>query len=805
MKRVAAWVLILFFSLALKANAQNLKIIHIETQKPLSGAILLQEHPLVSATTNIHGFCKLNDFDLERPIEISLDGFKSQKILLKTDTGITALIFLEPQTLRISEIIVSATRWHESSKNIPVQTSSVSAKEISLGQPQTAADLLDLSGKVFIQKSQQGGGSPMIRGFATNRLIYTVDGVRMNTAIFRGGNIQNVISLDPFNTEQAEVIFGPGSVIYGSDAIGGVMSYQTLRPQLSTDDKPLFNGNADFRHSTANKEKTAHFDFKVGLKNWAFVSSYTHWDFDHLQQGRFGPVDYLKTTHVERINNVDSIIEQGNPFLQVPTGYQQNNFMQKVLFKPNENWEFQYGFHFSRTSNFGRYDRHNRLRRGIPNYAEWEYGPQSWLMHLLQINHRGLNRFYDQMSIRLAQQQFEESRIDRDFNSQNRNTQTENVLALSINTDFSKTLGKENTLFYGIEGVYNDVNSSGTLTQIETQVSQTGPSRYPESQWRSWGIYATDEQEIGDKWTLRTGIRYNWFGLNADFKNNLSFYPLPFQTANLNNDALTGSIGLVYRPTPSLLVRGNLGTAFRSPNVDDMGKIFDNEPGTITIPNPNLKSEYAYNADAGIVKLFGDRFKFEISAYFTQLNNALVRRNFQLNGSDSMLFQGELSQIQAIQNAALAQVFGYHIGWELKWTKKLYWKTDFNFQEGYEELDNGSISPSRHAAPFFGQSRIRYQTSKFTGEINARFQGEQSFDELAFEERGKTEIYAKDAAGNPYSPSWYILNLKVQYQISDWLRINTGIENITDQRYRPYSAGLSGAGRNLYTSIKIIF
>ena len=426
-------------------------------------------------------------------------------------------------------------------------------------------------------------------------------------------------------------------------------------------------------------------------------------------------------------------------------------------------------------------------------------------MHLLQINHRGLNRFYDQMSIRLAQQQFEESRIDRDFNSQNRNTQTENVLALSINTDFSKTLGKENTLFYGIEGVYNDVNSSGTLTQIETQVSQTGPSRYPESQWRSWGIYATDEQEIGDKWTLRTGIRYNWFGLNANFKNNLNFYPLPFQTANLNNDALTGSIGLVYRPTPSLLVRGNLGTAFRSPNVDDMGKIFDNEPGTITIPNPNLKSEYAYNADAGIVKLFGDRFKFEISAYFTQLNNALVRRNFQLNGSDSMLFQGELSQIQAIQNAALAQVFGYHIGWEWKWTKKLYWKTDFNFQEGYEELDNGSISPSRHAAPFFGQSRIRYQTSKFTGEINARFQGERSFDELAFEERGKTEIYAKDASGNPYAPSWYTINVKVQYQISDWLRINTGIENITDQRYRPYSAGLSGAGRNLYTSIKIIF
>lgn len=805
MKRVAAWILILVFSLALKANAQTLKIIHIETQKPLSGAILLQEHPLVSATTNTFGFCKLNDFDLKRPIEISLDGFKSQKIRLNTDTGITALIFLEPQILRISEIIISATRWHESSKNIPVQTTSVTAKEISLGQPQNAADLLDLSGKVFIQKSQQGGGSPMIRGFATNRLIYTIDGVRMNTAIFRGGNIQNVINLDPFNTEQAEVIFGPGSVIYGSDAIGGVMSYQTLRPQLSLDGKTSFSGNANFRHSTANKEKTAHFDFKVGLKKWAFVSSYTHWDFDHLQQGRFGPSDYLKTTHVQRINNVDSIIEQGNPLLQVPTGYQQNNFMQKVLFKPNERWDFQYGLHYSRTTNFGRYDRHNRTRNGNPRYAEWEYGPQSWLMHHLQINHRGFNKLYDQLSIRVAQQQFEESRIERDLDNPNRTTQIEEVDATSINTDFSKSLGPENTLFYGIEGVINDVISQGNITQIETQETVLGPARYPDSRWRSWGIYATDEQELGEKWTLRTGIRYNQFTLDADFQNNLQFYALPFQTANLNSDALTGSAGLVYRPTTSLLVRGNLGTAFRSPNVDDMGKIFDNEPGTLTLPNPNLQAEYALNADAGFAKIFGDRFKLEMSAYLTHLNNALVRRNYQLNGADSLLFQGELVQIQAVQNAAFARVFGYHLGWEWKWTKNLYWKTDVNYQNGIEELDNGSISPSRHAAPLFGSTRIRYQTTVSTWEINARFQGQRSHEALAVEERSKTEIYAKNPQGQTFAPAWYTLNFRAQFQIKEWLRINAGIENITDQRYRPYSSGLSGAGRNLYTSINIIF
>ena len=90
--------------------------------------------------------------------------------------------------------------------------------------------------------------------------------------------------------------------------------------------------------------------------------------------------------------------------------------MQKVRFKPNENWDFQYGFHYSETSPYGRYDRHNRFRNGTIRYAEWNYGPQKWMMNNLNITHSGNNPVYDQMSLRLAQQSFEESRIDRSLN-----------------------------------------------------------------------------------------------------------------------------------------------------------------------------------------------------------------------------------------------------------------------------------------------------------------------------------------------------------------------------------------------------
>ncbi len=192
---------------------------------------------------------------------------------------------LEPSSLSLEQYTVVASKWNQSTRDIPAKITSISVQEVALQNPQTTADLLATSGEVFIQKSQQGGGSPMIRGFATNRLLITVDGVRMNTAIFRSGNLQNVISLDPFAIERTEVLFGPGSVIYGSDAIGGVMGFNTLTPKLSLGDKSDVSGSAVSRYSSANDERTGHVDVNVGWKKFAMVSSFSYFNFDDLRMG----------------------------------------------------------------------------------------------------------------------------------------------------------------------------------------------------------------------------------------------------------------------------------------------------------------------------------------------------------------------------------------------------------------------------------------------------------------------------------------------------------------------------------------
>lgn len=785
------------------SQSQILTVLDEQTGEPLQDVSFMSNHPNHIETTNAEGQIDLSDFTNSEAIQVFLMGYKKEvKTYAELSSG-TLVLKLIPFAFSGEAIIVSASKWGQNSENISSRTAYINQRTLTLQNPQTTADLLGSTGEIFIQKSQLGGGSPMIRGFATNRLLYTVDGVRMNNAIFRGGNIQNVISLDAFSIEHTEIVFGPGSVMYGSDAIGAVMSFRTLKPEFSYTNDPSIFGSATTRYSTACNEKTFHFDVNVGLKKWAFLTSFTSSEFGDLKMGSFGPEEYLRPFYVGRIDSTDVVITNQDPRIQNPTGYSQFNIMQKISFKPTKNWKIDYGFHYSETSSYSRYDRHIRYKNGLPRYGEWNYGPQKWMMNNLSIVNNRPTRNYDQLTLRIAHQYFEESRISRDFNKNNRDTKTEKVNAYSVNADFYKSIGKRNTVSYGVEAVLNEVNSKGIDEDISTGIIVPSASRYPQSTWASFGIYVADQVEISEHYILNTGIRYNQFIIGAEF--DPSFYDLPFTSASLNNGALTGNLGIVYKSKSKWVVSANFATAFRSPNIDDMGKIFDSEPGSVIVPNPNLEAEYAYSSELGISKVIGEYLKIDITGYYTYLNNALVRRNYTLNGMDSIYYGGELSQVQAIQNAATATVYGIQTGFTFKLKSGFGISSRFNYQKGEEELDNGTVSPSRHAAPWFGVSRINYDYKALRLELNCQYSGEKTFEDLPLEEQGKDYMYAIDKNGNPYSPAWYTLNLKASYKINGYLLISSGIENITDQRYRSYSSGIVAPGRNLIFSFKASF
>ena len=786
------------------AIAQKIQVLSQQTGEAIPGVALFNKDKSKSAITNFDGFADISSFNQYERItfqHIAHAALWQTKSQILTANG---QVFLITDASSLDEVVLSVSKFGQKKRDIPQQIVSVTSDDVLFRNPQTAADLLQSSGQVYVQKSQLGGGSPLIRGFSTNRLLIAVDGVRFNTAIFRGGNVQNIISIDPFAVARTEVILGPGSVVYGSDAVGGVMNFYTKKPVFSFKQGTTFSGNTTLRYATANKEKTGHFDFNIGAKKWAFLTSVTYSDFDNLRMGSHGPDDYLRTQYVETLNGVDTVVQNQNPKIQRPTAYSQINTMQKVRYMPNNNWNFDLGLFYTTTTDYPRYDRLIRTSNDTLRSAVWDYGPQQWFSGNLQIqNTPQTNTFFDKSAFTLSFQHFTESRSDRDFGASFLYKTQEKVAAYTTAWDFEKKI-KKAKLNYGVEYIFNKVGSRGLKTDILTGTSQQDVSRYPDgSSWQSLAGYMSTQFALAENISFLGGLRYSHIIVAAQF--DTSLFALPFTEATINTGALTGTAGVTWNPNQTLGWRLNFGTAFRAPNIDDIGKVFDSEPGSVVVPNPDLKPEYAYNGDLGVSLNFENKIKLDFAGFYTILEDALIRRDFSLDGESQIVYQGELSTIQAIQNASRARVYGFEAGLEFAFSKAVKLSSQYNITKGFAQDQQGTKQALRHAAPAFGNTHIVYKKEKLTLDVFAVYNGQFDFEDLAPSQQNNAFLYAADQNGNPYAPKWYTLNFSGQYKFSKAFQLTATLENITDQRYRPYSSGLSAPGRNLILAATYTF
>ena len=795
--------IILFFILSIYSNfAQNVKVLDKKYQEPISGVAVFNNDKSITGVTDFDGNVDVSNFsNIEK---ITFQHISHINLVLTKEEIIASgnKVKLGVDSSALEEVVLSVSKFKQKKGDIPQKITSITSEDIMFSNPQTSADLLESSGNVYIQKSQLGGGSPIIRGFSTNRLLIAVDGIRFNTAIFRGGNVQSVISIDPFTVDRTEVILGPGSVVYGSDAIGGVMNFYTKNAKFSFEEEFSFSGNATARYATASEEKTGHLDFNIGLKEWAFLTSVSYTDFGNLRMGKYGPDDYLRPEYVETINGEDVVVTNVDPRLQVPTGYDQINAMQKIRFMPSDNWDFNLGLFYTTTTDYPRYDRLIRERNGQLRSAVWDYTPQEWMNGNLMITNKGTS-FYDKSILTLSYQNFKEGRKDRNFGDDLLYETNEKVDAYTSALDFIKKFGKSK-LFYGLEYVYNKVNSKGKQTNINNGNKAVTSSRYPDdSIWQSMAAYVSLQSKLAENLSFQAGIRYNHILLYANF--DTPFFDFPFTKADINTGALTGSAGINWQASDILNWRVNFSTAFRAPNIDDVGKIFDSEPGSVVVPNPNLKPEYAYNGELGATFNFENIVRIDITGYVTFLEDALVRRDFSINGQTEIIYQGELSIIQAIQNGGKAEIYGFEAGLEINFTENLQFTSQYNYTGGFQLEEDNSKVAVRHVAPQFGNGHLIWKYKKLKLDAYANYNGQFTYEDLAPEEQNKAYLYALDKNGNPYSPSWYTLNFGAQYKVTKAFQINTTLENITNQRYRTYSSGIAAAGINFIAAVSYHF
>ena len=715
-----------------------------------------------------------------------------------------ARVTMVERLLNLEEVVVSANKWEQNRRDLPHEIATISPREIAFRNPQTAADMLAGMNGVFVQKSQMGGGSPVLRGFEANKVLIVVDGVRMNNAIYRSGHLQNVITLDPGVLENAEVVFGPGSVIYGSDALGGVMDFHTRRPRLSIDGSTNVSGHSWVRFSSANMEKSGHVDLNLGFDRIGLLTSVTFSDYDDLRAGNIRNPFYedwgKRFEYVERVDGQDVVVENDNPNVQKGSAYSQYNILQKIRYTPDALTNIEYGLHYSSSSDIPRYDRLVAYRDGRLRYGEWKYGPQTWMMHTLSTDLSSPTPLYDHLRVVAAYQTVDEDRIDRSFGSANERHREEDVAVASVNVDASMQLdaADEHRLFYGAEAVTNDVQSTGYIIDLEQGGRTPTSTRYPDggSTMSTFAAYLTWRWHLAEQWSLNSGVRYSHVLLDASFVDK-TFYDFPFDDLSINTGALNGSLGLVFRPRPDFAVNMNLSSGFRAPNVDDAGKVFDSSPGSVIVPNPDLSPEYAYNAELGIEKTFASSVHVHLVGWYTLLTDALVRRAYTFNGQDSIMYDGVLSQVQANVNAGEASITGASASFLADINDAFSLSSSVTWTTG---RDISEDAPLAHIPPVFGDTRLVYRRDRFRGEFLLRYNGWKRIED--YSPSGEDN---EEEATEYGTPAWLTLNLRASYQLSDILQLNAGIENLLDEHYRPFSSGISAAGRNLVLALRATF
>lgn len=708
-------------------------------------------------------------------------------------------------TITLSEMVISANKVEEDKKQIAQQIETISSLQIKKLNTQSTADLLLQTGHVNVQKSQQGGGSIIMRGFEASRVLMVVDGVRMNNLIYRAGHLQNVITVDQNVLERVELVFGPSSTVYGSDALGGTVLFYTRNPEFSKEENKLNTKvNLLTRYGSVNREKTGHFDFNIGSKKFASLTSFTLSDFEDLMMGKsknpfyeegFGERNY----YVERIDGKDSLVQNSNKYVQKFSGYSQYDLLQKFSFKQNDKITHNLNFQFSNSSNIPRYDRLTDVKGKGLNSAEWYYGPQLRLLGIYNISAKNLNGFFNAVNANLSYQKIEESRHNRNFNSSNKSSRIEKVDVYGLNLDFQRKKEKNDTRI-GIDAQYNTVNSTAYRTNIISNEKSALDTRYPDggNEMYNIALYATNTYKINDKLYLNDGIRLGFISLNSSFVNK-DFFPFPFDNITQNNPAWSGNAGIVYLPDDRWKISLLGSTGFRAPNVDDLSKVFESTPGRIIVPNPDLKPEKTYNADLQITKIFGQVVRWENIFFYTLFRDALVTGKYLLNGEDSIVYDDKPSEVYAVQNKQSAYIYGASSNLHI--SLKDHWVITGGTTYTYGRINTDSTDyPLDHISPLYGRGAVKFFVNKFSAETFVIFNGWKKIKDFNLGGEDNQQYAPKEGM-----PAWYTINLKLSFSINRNFTIQAGADNILDTQYRVFASGINAPGRNIYGALRMSF
>lgn len=711
------------------------------------------------------------------------------------------------------EILLSSQRFQQKRKETPRQIEVVSAKRLAELQPATLADALMNTGQVFVQKSQLGGGSPVLRGFEASRVLMVIDGVRMNNATYRAGHLQDIIGIDPFILDRMEVNFGAGSTLYGSDALGGVLYFKTKDASLG---KFAVKPSATLRYQSASNSIIGNGSLKIQSRQLGLQLSASRSQFGDLRSGSKNYSNWdtfgMLPRYVTQINGRDTVLKNEDPQQQKGTAYSQTDLFAKVFTKTGK-FEHTLNVQKSMSDLIPRYDRISEFKNGKPVFGRWDYTPQnrdyaSYTVKVGRANHHS--------RLTIAQQGTKLGRVTRNFGDSSERTQQDIVRMRTVNLDRHDQLSESFTLNSGLELVWNKVTSVGINKNIFSLAENATKARYSDSgaNTQMHSVFAQGIYKIVSTGTvIQGGVRVSTYSLQALFSQ-ANPWKLPFNSISFASTTPSYDLGLTQQLKKGILLKASVNQAYRNPNVDDMTKVFDSKPGAkLLLPSADLRAEQSATADFGVLWRKDRSFALEAGVFSSAVKNLLLDQLGTLNGEDSLLYDGRMTPVYRLKNVAVGKISGLYLNAKVRLVKELWFAVSMAQTQGVYKLNEAALEePLDHIPPVYGQASLRWNGTGWFAEAQCLFNGTKKAEDYSSSGEdnqdkqpiGLADINA-DGRADGFNPAWQCWNLRWGYQHKSGLNTAMAIENLFDLHYRHFASGMSAAGRSVNVSLAFSF
>ncbi|NCT67335.1 MAG: TonB-dependent receptor [Rhodanobacteraceae bacterium] len=649
-------------------------------------------------------------------------------------------------TVSLGAVQVTATRRAEDSFDVATAVSVVGADEVAERAPQTIADYLRGQPGAFVQSTTPGQAIPIVRGLKGSEVLHLVDGFRLNTAFFRNAPNQYFALVDAQNVERVEVVRGPSSTLYGSDAMGGVVHVLTPEEHF---DGAQWGTRGHFRTQLASGDlsNVTRLGGAAGREGVSLAGGVTYQDVGERRPG-------------------------GGPRLPY-TDFRAWAADAKLLWTPAPEHELMLSAQYLKQPKTPRFDElvagYGQTRA---NSAEFFFEPNDRAFAQARWHWNAVNVAFDTAELHLGWQAINDDRRSRDNGSTNRDLEQNRDTLRGFTGSFSKQLGAH-ALVYGFEAYQDRVDSRRTRVNVNSGAVSPRAPRFPDgSTMDSYALYLDDSIELAPRWQLDLGARYSRFDI-----------ALPAGATGigvkLTPDDITGNAGLTFKASDSVHLVTNLGRGFRAPNIFDLGVFGDRPGGRFAIPNPDLKPETVVTWDVG-VKLDQPGWQAEAFLWRSRYRDKITAVDIGHDEANRILVQN--------RNVTELELWGAELG--ARWTldPALTLHGTLNLTRGREQYAGADYDADR-IPPLNGRLGLEWGFAPdWRLDAWASYAARQ--DRLSPRDRIDPRVNPAGTAG------WNTWNLRLGWDFRPDASLALRLENLGDRRYREHGSGVDEVGRN---------